>query len=181
LGSLFLTHATAGVVPGLKQFPPDQRPPVAITFFAFRIMVGIGLFMFALVAIGLWLRFRKRLYDARWYLRSLVFAAPLGFVAVLAGWTVTEVGRQPWTVYGLLRTADSVTPSLSGGDVLTSLILYVVVYLVVFPVGLWFMGRIVSAGPVMPPEPPIEAGRPRQPVEELPATKPPTLPEGGAA
>jgi cytochrome d ubiquinol oxidase subunit I len=179
LGSLVLTHDLDGVVPGLKQFPRHDRPPVAITFYAFRIMVGIGIIMLVLVAIGLWRRIGNRLYQPGWYLRALVASAPLGFIAVLAGWTVTEVGRQPWTVYGLMRTADSVSPSLTGSDVLISLILYMVVYLAVFPVGLWFMARIVKAGPLMPPEEPIEAGRPRQPIEEVPATRPAS--EGGAS
>jgi cytochrome d ubiquinol oxidase subunit I len=177
LGSLVLTHDMDGVVPGLKQFPPENRPPVAITFYAFRIMVGIGVLMLVLVAIGFWRRVGNRLYEPGWYLRVLMVSAPLGFIAVLAGWTVTEVGRQPWTVYGLMRTAEAVSPSLTGSDVLISLLLYMVVYLAVFPVGLWFMARIVKAGPVAPPEEPIEAGRPRAPVEELPATRPAS--EGG--
>src|SRR6202008_2974618 len=180
LGSIVLAHDANGVVPGLKQFPPDQRPPVAIPFFAFRIMVGLGLIMFALIAVGLWLRLRKRLYDTRWFLRALTIAAPIGFVAVLAGWTTTEVGRQPWTVDGLLRTADSVSPSLSGGDVLISFALYMLVYLIVFPVGLYFMARVVRTGPAALEESPIEAGRPREPVREVPIAKPASLTDGGA-
>ncbi len=121
LGSLILTHDANGVVPGLKEFPRQDRAPVAITFFAFRIMVGIGLLMLALIAAGLWLRFSRHLYDRAWYLRALMLASPLGFIAVVAGWTTTEVGRQPWTVYGVMRTAQSVTPSLTGLDVLISL------------------------------------------------------------
>jgi cytochrome d ubiquinol oxidase subunit I len=151
---------------------------VAITFYAFRIMVGLGVMMLILVAAGVWLRFRGRLFESRWYLHALEYSAPIGFFALLAGWTVTEVGRQPWTVYGLLRTSDSVSPSLTGGDVLTSLILYVVVYLLVFPVGLYFMTHIVHRGPVAPEPAPIEAGRPRQPVEELPAARPQAGAEG---
>jgi cytochrome d ubiquinol oxidase subunit I len=96
--------------------------------------------------------------------------APLGFVAVLAGWTTTEVGRQPWTVYGLMRTADSVSPSLTGYDVVISLLGYVIVYLVMFPTGLALMTRIVRRGPERPTEAesPIESGRPLSPVEALP-------------
>jgi cytochrome bd ubiquinol oxidase subunit I len=180
LGSIVLAHDANGVVPGLKRFPPDQRPPVAIPFFAFRIMVGLGLVMFALIAVGLWLRLRKRLYDTRWFLRALTIVAPIGFVAVLAGWTTTEVGRQPWTVYGLLRTADSVSPSLSGGDVLISFALYMLVYLIVFPVGLYFMARVVRTEPAALEESPIEAGRPREPVREVPIAKPASLTDGGA-
>jgi cytochrome d ubiquinol oxidase subunit I len=91
--------------------------------------------------------------------------APAGFVAVLMGWTTTEVGRQPWTVYGLMRTADSVTPSLSGGDVLASLLLYVIVYLIMFPAGLAYMGALVRRGIASAGEEDvrdIEAGRPKQ-------------------
>ncbi|MGH6871457.1 MAG: cytochrome ubiquinol oxidase subunit I [Rhizomicrobium sp.] len=165
LGSLILTHSTAGVVPGLKDFPPDQRPPVAIPFFAFRAMVGLGILMLAVIVIGLWLRLRKRLYDTDWFLRACEFAAPLGFLAVLAGWTTTEVGRQPWTVYGLLRTADSVSPSLTGGDVLISLAGYVVVYLVMFPAGYILMRNIVRKGmPAADDRDPVESGRPAAPV-----------------
>ncbi|TGQ24170.1 cytochrome ubiquinol oxidase subunit I, partial [Mesorhizobium sp. M00.F.Ca.ET.220.01.1.1] len=108
LGSLILTHDLNGEIRGLKEWQRDQRPPVAIPFFAFRVMVGIGLLMLGMVVASWWLRWKGRLYDSVWYLRSCQLVAPLGFVAVLAGWTTTEVGRQPWTVYGLLRTADSV-------------------------------------------------------------------------
>ena len=106
VGSLYLTHSWDGEVKGLKDFPPDQRAPVAIVYFAFRIMVGIGLLMVAIVATGLLLMARGRLDQTRWYLRLCQFAACLGFIAVIAGWTTTEVGRQPWTIYGLMRTAE---------------------------------------------------------------------------
>jgi cytochrome d ubiquinol oxidase subunit I len=101
--------------------------------------------------------------------------APAGFVAVLAGWTTTEVGRQPWTVYGLMRTADSVTPSLTGGDVLVSLLGYMVVYLVIFPTGVTLMARIVRAGPAQPAvqEEIIASGRPSRPVTALPGGEAP--------
>jgi cytochrome d ubiquinol oxidase subunit I len=91
-------------------------------------MVGAGLVMLALVVVGLWLRMRGKLFDTGWFLSALIWSMPLGFIAVLAGWTTTEVGRQPWTVYGVMRTAHSVTPSLTGSDVLISLIGYMVVY-----------------------------------------------------
>jgi cytochrome bd ubiquinol oxidase subunit I len=160
LGSLILTHDPNGTVRGLKEWPPDQWPPVAITFFAFRVMVGIGLLMLGIVVVSWWLRARRRLFEAGWFLRGCEIAAPLGFFAVLAGWTTTEVGRQPWTVYGLMRTADSVSPSLTGSDVLISLIGYGVVYLVMFPAGVALMARLVRNGPVETAEPePVEAGR----------------------
>ena len=147
LGSLILTHEWDGEVRGLKDFPRDQRPPVAIPFFAFRIMVGLGTLMLALVAASWLLRLRGSL-TAPWFLVACQIMAPSGLVAVVAGWTVTEVGRQPWTVYGLLRTADSVSPSLTGGDVLASLLGYIAVYLLLYPTGLWVMARLVRQGPL---------------------------------
>jgi cytochrome d ubiquinol oxidase subunit I len=165
LGSLILTHSLDGEVKGLKDFPVVDRPPVAIPFFAFRIMVGIGLLMLAMVVASWWLRWRDKLYDSQWYLRACLVMGPLGFVAVLAGWTTTEVGRQPWTVYGLMRTADSVAPSLTGGDVLVSLLGYMAVYLIIFPAGIMVMLRMIRKGPMAGPEAdsPIESGRPASP------------------
>ena len=161
-----LTHDLDGEVKGLKDFPADQRPPVAIPFFAFRIMVGCAVLMLGIVLLGGWLRWRGRLYDAALFLRLAQFAAPLGFVAVIAGWCVTEVGRQPWTVYGLLRTAQSVSPSLTGHDVAISLAGYMLVYLLIYPWGLQLMLRIVRKGPGYSAEhaSKIEAGRPEAPV-----------------
>ena len=170
LGSLILTHDVNGVVPGLKDFPPGDRAPAIIPFFAFRIMVGAGLVMLALVVVGLWLRLRRRLYDTGWFLRALMWSAALGFIAVVAGWTTTETGRQPWTVYGVMRTAHSVTPSLTGIDVLLSLLGYVLVYLIMFPTGLWFVTRIIRGG-VSPEEAvPVEGGRPAAPVKPVPGS-----------
>ncbi len=168
LGSLILTHDVNGVVPGLKDFPPQDRAPAIIPFFAFRIMVGAGLMMLGLVAAGLWLRWRGRLYDAGWFQHALIWSMPLGFIAVLAGWTTTEVGRQPWTVYGVMRTAHSVTPSLTGSDVLLSLIGYMLAYCIMFPAGLWMVMRIVRAGVVKDGHAPVEAGRPAAPVKPVP-------------
>ena len=156
-GSLILTHSIDGEIKGLKAFPADQRPPVWPVFFAFRIMVGIGLTMLGLVALGWLLLVRGRLF-ANWYLRACEFSAPLGFVAVLAGWTTTEVGRQPWTIYGLMRTAHSVSPSLTGSDVLLSLLAYMAVYLIMFPAGILVMAGMVKTGPtsVSMPENPVQ-------------------------
>ncbi len=168
LGSLILTHDINGVVPGLKEFPRQDRAPVAIPFFAFRIMVGVGLVMLALVAVGLWLRLRRKLYDSFWFLRALMWSMPLGFIAVVAGWTTTEVGRQPWTVYGVMRTAQSVTPSLSGSDVLISLLGYMAVYCIMFPAGLWMVMRIVRGGVSKDEGGPVEGGRPAAPVKPVP-------------
>jgi cytochrome d ubiquinol oxidase subunit I len=168
LGSLILTHDINGVVPGLKDFPREDRAPVIIPFFAFRIMVGIGLLMLALVGVGLWLRLRRRLYESDWFLRALMWATPLGFIAVVAGWTTTEVGRQPWTVYGVMRTAHSVTPSLTGSDVLISLLGYMTVYCIMFPAGLLMVRRIVRTGVSDDDDAPVGAGRPSAPVKPVP-------------
>ena len=165
LGSLILTHDVNGEVKGLKDFPVDQRPPVTIPFFAFRIMVGSGMLMLAIVALGDWLRWRRRLYDTPLFLRLCQWAMPIGFIAVIAGWTTTEVGRQPWTVYGLLRTAQSVSPSLTSFDIGLSLAGYMIVYLLIYPSGIFLMRRLVLLGPRPAPQhDPIEGGRPDAPV-----------------
>ena len=124
-------------------------------------MVGIAFLMLFVAVAGQILRRRGRLYQSVWFLRLCQWTAPLGFVAVIAGWTVTEVGRQPWTVYGLMRTAQSVTPSLTGRDVAISFGLYIIVYLIMFPTGFAFMAGIVKRGVAEASlEPPsIEAGR----------------------
>ena len=183
LGSLILTHDPNGVVRGLKDWPADQRPPVAIPFFAFRVMVGLGIVMLATVIAGLWLRVRGRLFEAGWFLNLCMLVSPIGFLAVLAGWITTEVGRQPWTVYGLLRTSDSVSPSLAGRDVVVSLIGYAIVYLVMFPSGIALMARIVRTGPsdAAAEAGPIESGRPAGPVEALPATERASRPDAARA
>ncbi|HSW70028.1 MAG TPA: cytochrome ubiquinol oxidase subunit I [Gammaproteobacteria bacterium] len=165
LGSIILTHDINGEVPGLKTFPADQRAPVAIPFFSFRIMVGLGLVMFAIVIISWILRLRHRLFETEWFLRLCQYAAPIGFLTVIAGWVTTEVGRQPWTVYGLLRTAQSVSPSLTGMDVIFSLLGYMLVYLIIFPVGIFLMARIVRKGPSKTVDKePIEGGQPSKPI-----------------
>ena len=155
LGSLILTHEWNGEVVGLKSFPPEDRPNPIIPFFAFRIMVGIGLIMIAVGLVGAVLWLTGRLYTSRWFLRTLVWVSPLGFLAVLAGWFTAEVGRQPWVVYGLLRTADAVSP-VPGGSILTSIILFVLVYGVVFGAGLYYMAKLVSRGPDETPPVPEE-------------------------
>ena len=167
LGSLILTHSWNGEIKGLKEWPPDQRPPVALPFYCFRIMVGIGILMLIVVITGQILQFTGRLFAAAWFLRLCQWVAPLGFLAVIAGWITTEVGRQPWTVYGLMRTSESVSPSLTGADVTVSLALYVIVYLIMFPTGIAFMAGLVRRGPqeqALEPEL-VESGRPIRPFE----------------
>ncbi len=149
IGSLYLTHGFTEVVQGLKAFPRADRPPVAIPYFAFRVMVGMGLLMLALVVTG-WVQHRRgRLYESRGFLNFARWSMPLGFIAVIAGWVVTEVGRQPWVVYGLMRTADAVTPSLVASDVALSLAAYVVAYLVMFGGGFVLLRRMVLIGPAV--------------------------------
>ncbi len=147
LASVYLTHDVDGVVKGLKDYAPQDRPPVPVVFWAFRVMVGIGLLMLAVAAWGAWLRVRGRLFASPAFLFVCNFMAPAGFIAVIAGWTVTEVGRQPWVVYGLLRTKDAVSPSITGLDVLMSLLLYMAVYAVIFSAGLYYLFRLARAGP----------------------------------
>ncbi|MBA2649825.1 MAG: cytochrome ubiquinol oxidase subunit I [Legionella sp.] len=164
LGSLILTHDINGEIPGLKQVPANDRPPVAIPFYAFRIMVMFGSLMLLFTLLGLWLRYRHQLFSP-FYLRACQYAAPIGFLTVIAGWVTTEVGRQPWTVYGLLRTSHSISPSLTGRDVLISLISYMCVYLFIFPVGILLMARIVRKGPLQNmPDDFIEGGQPSAPI-----------------
>lgn len=143
--SLILTHSFDGEVPGLKDVAPEDQPPVAIVFFAFRIMVGIGLLMILTAWLGVYLR--KRLPASRLYLRWLVLMGPSGFIATLSGWTVTEVGRQPWVIYGLMRTADGVSPTLTAGTVATSLMLFVIVYNLILAAYLYFLVKLINQGP----------------------------------
>jgi cytochrome d ubiquinol oxidase subunit I len=146
LGSLILTHTLDGVIRGMKEWPPSERPPMGIVFYAFRVMVGIGMLMLGLGFWSLWLRHRGKLYENVWMLRAAVWMGPSGFVAVLAGWVVTEVGRQPYTVYNLLRTADSASP-IHAAAVASSLIAFVVVYFALFGAGTVYILRLMRQAP----------------------------------
>ena len=146
VGSLYLRHNLQGTIHSLNQYPQDTLPWVPLVFWSFRVMVGLGLLMTFAGVAGLVVRLRRRLFHARWLLRLMVLMAPAGFVAMLAGWVVTEAGRQPWTVYGLLRTAESASP-VSPSLVLGSLVCIVTVYLALFGLGLWFLLRILSRPP----------------------------------
>jgi cytochrome d ubiquinol oxidase subunit I len=177
LGSLLLTHSWDGKIKGLKEWPMDQRPPVGPPFYAFRIMVGVGVLMLALVLAGNTLRRGGAFVRSDTFLLACQWGAPLGFIAVLAGWVTTEVGRQPWTVFGLLRTANSVSPSLTGTDVLISLIGYVAVYLIIFPSGFFVMSRIIRLGPqAQGSDGPVQSGRPTLPITALPIAPQETAP-----
>jgi cytochrome d ubiquinol oxidase subunit I len=146
LGSLILTHSWNGEVRGLKEFAPADRPDSTIVFWSFRIMVGMGLLMLLLGLVGLILRLRHKLYDTRWFHRFALAMGPSGLIALLAGWITTEVGRQPWVVYGVLRTADAASP-LSSQQVGTSLLIFVLVYFLVFGTGIYYMLKLMAKGP----------------------------------
>ncbi|NBJ09726.1 cytochrome ubiquinol oxidase subunit I [Microvirga arsenatis] len=146
IGSWVLTHAFDGEVPGLKEVPPEDRPPVWPVFFSFRIMVGIG---FAMLGIGLWslyLRWKGTLFTNRAFLTAAMIMTPSGFGAVLFGWFTAEIGRQPWVVYGHLRTADAVSP-VSAGAVTASLLTFIVVYAFVFGFGSYYLAKLLRRGP----------------------------------
>jgi len=146
LGSMILTHDWDGEVKGLKEWPAEERPNAILVFWSFRVMVGIGFAMMALGAWSLWLRLRKSLYDAkRTYLAAMIMG-PSGFIAVLAGWITTEVGRQPYTVYGLLKTVDSASP-LDAPAVAVSLAVFAGVYFVVFGAGVFYILRLMGKRP----------------------------------
>ncbi|HLW24825.1 MAG TPA: cytochrome ubiquinol oxidase subunit I [Steroidobacteraceae bacterium] len=146
LGSLILTHTWNGEIPGLKQFAPRDRPDSTIIFWSFRVMVGMSLLMLLLGVLGLVLRLRNQLYETRWFHRFALAMGPSGLIALLAGWITTEVGRQPWVVYGVLRTADAVSP-LSSQQVGTSLLIFIVVYFLVFGTGGYYMLKLMAKGP----------------------------------
>lgn len=146
LGSLILTHSLDGEIKGLKAFPPAERPNSPLIFWSFRIMVGLGLAMAGLGLWSLYLRARGHLFDSRWLQRAALLMGPSGFLAVLAGWTTTEAGRQPYTVYGLLRTADSASP-IAAPAVGASLVAFVIVYFTIFAAGLFYMLRLMNQPP----------------------------------
>ena len=146
LASLVVTGSLDGELTGLKAWPADERPPVAWVFWSFRVMVGLGMLMIGLGLVGVWLLWRGSLEQRRWFLRACIAMGPTGFIAVLAGWITAEVGRQPYTVYGLMRTADSVSP-VTAEAVATSLIVFVFVYGIVFTAGMYYMLRLARRGP----------------------------------
>ena len=157
LGSLILKHDLDAPLAGLDTIAPQNRPAVEVVFWSFRVMVGLGLLMFALGAWSLLARFTGKLYEWRWMKRFAVLMGPSGFIAVIAGWITTEVGRQPFTIYGLMRTAESASP-LAAPAVGASLVAFVIVYFAVFGMGSWYLLKLMS--------------RPPQPHEPEPANAP---------
>jgi cytochrome bd ubiquinol oxidase subunit I len=151
LSSLILTHDLDGEVKGLKEWPRDERPPVLWVFWAFRIMVGAGLLM---IATGVWalvLLIRRRLFDTRWFQYWCMLLTPAGFVAVLAGWSVTEVGRQPYLVQGVLRTSEAASP-VGATPIIISLAAFIMVYVFIFGAGSYYILRLIAKGPDSPDE-----------------------------
>ncbi|MCS3422506.1 cytochrome d ubiquinol oxidase subunit I [Rahnella sp. BIGb0603] len=146
LGSLILTHSLTQQIPALKSFPKEDRPDPTIVFYSFRIMAGLGMLMIVLGLWSLWLRWRGNLYENRAFLRFALLMGPSGLIALLAGWFTTEIGRQPWVVYGLLRTKDAVS-SHGEMQMSISLLLFVVIYSSVFGVGYLYMMKLIRKGP----------------------------------
>jgi cytochrome bd ubiquinol oxidase subunit I len=146
LGSLILTHSWDGEIRGLKEFPKDDRPDSSIIFWTFRIMAGLGMLLILLALIGLLLRRGGRIYESRFYQRCMLAMGPAGFIMLLAGWITTEAGRQPWVVYGVLRTAQAVSP-VTQQDVGVSLMIFVIVYFLVFCTGIFYILKLLRMGP----------------------------------
>jgi len=162
-GSLLITRDPDGLYPGLKSVPPRDRPPVPLVFYSFRLMLLIGFCMIGAAWIGLMLWRRGRLFDTRWFLWPAAHVWWAGFVAVVAGWVVTESGRQPWLVQGILRTADSLSP-VPGASIAASLALFVVVYGIVFSMGIYYINRLIAKGPEGRIVQPSERGMPSRPL-----------------
>lgn len=146
LGSLIMTHTLDGEVKGLKEFAPEDRPNSLVVFWSFRIMVGLGVLMILMAILGVWLRKTGKFYDSLWLHKFALYMGPSGFIALLAGWFTTEVGRQPWVVYGVLRTKDTLSP-VSAEQVGLTLIIFVMVYFIVFGVGIFYMLKLMRKGP----------------------------------
>ena len=147
LASIVLTHSPSGEVPGLLEVPADERPPVGIVFWSFRIMVGLGLIFIAVSLLAAWQLYKGRLYESPRILRAFTWLIPAPFVAVLTGWFVTEVGRQPWMIQNMMRLDEAITPSISGWMALVTLIGYIAVYAVVLFAGVFYLKKVVEGGP----------------------------------
>ncbi|MEM6339203.1 MAG: cytochrome ubiquinol oxidase subunit I [Pseudomonadota bacterium] len=146
LASIILTHSLDGEIKGLKEWKPDDRPPVTITFWSFRIMVGIGFAMVFTGLVAVILFFRKKLFETKWFQYWCMAMTPSGFIALLAGWFVTEVGRQPYVAYGIIRTSEGVSPVISEQIAIT-LLLFIITYLFVFGAGSFYIIKLIRKGP----------------------------------
>ncbi|KAA8737140.1 cytochrome ubiquinol oxidase subunit I [Pseudomonas koreensis] len=171
LGSLILTHSLDKQIPALKSFPPEDRPNSTVIFWTFRLMVSMGMLMILAGLLSLWLRRGQKLYTSRPFLAFWLCMGPSGLIALLAGWVTTEMGRQPWVVYGLMRTVDAVSP-LTVSQVSISLVLFVLVYFALFGAGIAYMLKLVHKGPQAhgaEPAPEGGAGQQRTPARPLSA------------
>ena len=146
LSSLILTHSLNGEVKGLKEWPKEDRPPVVWVFWSFRLMVGVGVLMILTGIMAAILFFRKKLFDTRWFQYWCMALTPAGFIAVIAGWCVTEIGRQPYVAYGVIRTGQSVSP-VAGPHVALSLLAFIVTYIFIFGAGSYYILRLIGKGP----------------------------------
>jgi cytochrome d ubiquinol oxidase subunit I len=146
LGSIWLTHSLDGRVEGLKNTPVDRQPQMGWVFYGFRVMYGIAIVMFGVAVASLWLRWRGRLFNTRWFLRTLVIMTPSGIVATLGGWYLAETGRQPWVIYGILRTIDAVSP-VPADALLSSLIAFICIYALFLTAFVLFAVRMIRRGP----------------------------------
>jgi cytochrome d ubiquinol oxidase subunit I len=171
LGSIILTHTWGGQFPGLKEFAPEDRPNSTVVFWSFRVMVGLGVLMLLLGLWALWLRWKGHLFQSRSFLRFATLMGPTGLIALLAGWFTTEIGRQPWVVYGVMRTKDAVS-NHSALAMSSTLAAFIVVYFIVFGVGTRYMLKLVAKGPEDHEHEPTEdehvAGRPSRPLSAAP-------------
>jgi cytochrome d ubiquinol oxidase subunit I len=175
LSSLILKHDANAPLAGLDTIAPENRPPVKVVFWSFRVMVGLGMLMLLLGVCSLLARASKKLYDWSWLHRFALVMGPSGFIAVIAGWVTTEVGRQPFTVYGLMRTAESASP-LAAPAVAASLIAFVIVYFAVFGMGSWYLFKLMSKAPQ-----PHEPDPPNVPAHAAGITPGPALQGGSKA
>jgi cytochrome d ubiquinol oxidase subunit I len=164
LGSLIGSLSFDSKEVGLTDFPREDRPPVIVPFLAFRIMVGCGIAMLLLAWIGTYLSRKRRLEQNRALIWLTFLSFPLPFIAILTGWFTAEVGRQPWTIYGLMRTANAVTPILTTSAALISLVVYCLVYALIGSFGMLFIYRMLRRGPNGPLRLPPAAASPRRPM-----------------
>jgi cytochrome d ubiquinol oxidase subunit I len=166
LGSVILTHTWDQQFPGLKEYPRADRPNATVVFWSFRVMVGLGFLMIFLGLWATWARWRGLMYRSRPLLRSMLWMGPAGLVAMLAGWFTTEIGRQPWVVYGVMRTADGVSAH-SATQLGISLALFVIVYCAVFGAGTVYILRLITHGPVAHQDETQMPGGPGQPRQAM--------------
>lgn len=148
LGSVILAHDANAEIKGLKEWDVKDHPPVAVVFFSFRVMVGIAILILVTALCAAILYFRKKLFDSKWFHRWCIFMSPMGFVAIISGWVTTEVGRQPYLVYNILRTSDGLSPVI-GSQIAISLAIFIIVYSIIFGAGIYYIFKLISKGPII--------------------------------